>query len=216
MVTTKKTKRPAQHVRRLAEKIRDELAGSCVQIEIAGSLRRGVDLVGDVELLATPRYRPALFGDGQDFDVLHERVAELVALGSLAWRDLRTGSMTRPPKTAEKAGRRFYPLIAAKSGIPVDLFVCRPPATWGVLFAIRTGDADFSRALVTRAIKLGLEVGDGQLWTGPRSTPKGEWLAPERFDTPTEAAFFECLRAKWVPPEARNARTGRDLVAGVS
>jgi DNA polymerase/3'-5' exonuclease PolX len=204
-----KTKRPTSAVLKLAELIQDQLRASCEEIAIAGSIRRQRAEVGDIEIVARPRYRPALFGDGQDFDQLHERVSELVALGSLTWRDLKTGLATRPPATAEKAARRFYPLIATKTGVPLDLFVVRPPASWGVIFAIRTGDADFSRALVTRATKLGLQVDAGTLWALPHLAPR------ERFDVPTERAFFEALRASWVPPEDRNAATGRALVGGL-
>ena len=43
--------------------------------------------------------------------------------------------------------RRFYPLFFYVDGAwwPVDLFVVRPPAQWGAIFAIRTGPADYAR-----------------------------------------------------------------------
>lgn len=202
-----KRKIPARQADILARKIRDELAVGCEEIEVAGSLRRRAPFVGDLELVARPRWRPALFGDGKDFDELHEAVSRLVALGSLSWREVSTGKVIRPPKTAENAGRKYYPLIATRSGVPLDLFVVRPPATWGVIFAIRTGDRDFSRCLVQRAAKLGHGVTEGAL--------RAERGMGAAFDTSTERAFFEAIRAPWVPPEERSATTGLELLRGV-
>lgn len=189
---------------RLAEKIRDELGEGCAQIEIAGSIRRGVPDVSDVELVAVPSWRPALFGDGQDFDLLDEKVAELVALGALAWRDEKGGIARRAPPMIKPPGRRFYRLVAARSGVKVDLFVVRPPATWGAILAIRTGSALFSRALVTRAAFNGLRVADGRVLT----------KAAVELDTSTEAGFFRAVGVPYVAPESRTDAAAAAIIRG--
>lgn len=196
---------------RLAETIRDELAEGCTQIQIAGSIRRCVPDVSDVELVAVPSWRPALFGDGQDFDLLDEKVAELVALGRLSWRDEK-GAIARRPPPAKPPGRRFYRLIATRSGVKVDLFVVRPPATWGAILAIRTGSALFSRALVTRASFNGLSVRDGRVLT----SRCGTFGAGDVLDTSTEEAFFRVVGVPYVSPEARTDAAAAAILRGRS
>lgn len=197
---------------RLADAIRSELIGACERIEVGGSIRREVERVGDVELIAVPRYRPALFGDGQDFDELHEAVSDLVQLGKLAWRDKATRGPAKPPKTAEEPGRRFYPLVALRAGVPLDLFVVRPPASWGVIQATRTGNAAYSRALVTRARHFGLRVAEGRLLACAEG-PLG--VTEQAIDTPDEHALYAALRTPYLAPRWRNDAAARELLRGL-
>lgn len=189
---------------RLAGIVSGELGPSCERLEVGGSIRRDADPVKDIELVAVPRYRPALFGDGQDFDELHECVASLVMLRKLAWRDKATRKPTRPPKTAEEPGRRFYPLVAVRSGVPLDLFVVRPPASWGVIMAIRTGNAAYSKALVVRARALGMRVEGGRLLVGEEGD--------EEVQTPDEHALFAALRIPCLAPVWRNDAAAAELI----
>src|SRR5436309_8123113 len=59
-----KTERPLPEAERIAAAIVADLAPSCARIQVAGSVRRHKEVVGDIELVAIPRYAPAgLFGD---------------------------------------------------------------------------------------------------------------------------------------------------------
>src|SRR2546423_2718032 len=59
-----KTQRPLREAQRSAAAIMADLAPSCARIQVAGSVRRRKEVVGDIELMAIPRYAPAgLFGD---------------------------------------------------------------------------------------------------------------------------------------------------------
>jgi hypothetical protein len=59
-----KTQRPLAEAERIAASIVADLAPSCARIQVAGSVRRHKQVVGDIEMVAIPRYAPAgLFGD---------------------------------------------------------------------------------------------------------------------------------------------------------
>ncbi len=52
-----KIKRPIDLVMPYALKIKEELSQYCERIEILGSIRRGKQLVGDIELIIMPKYK---------------------------------------------------------------------------------------------------------------------------------------------------------------
>jgi DNA polymerase/3'-5' exonuclease PolX len=116
--------------KKLADQLVEELSPYCTRIEIAGSLRRKMADVGDIEIVAMP----GDFAEGM--------------LGCIL-----------PEAKFIKNGPR-YKQIALPEEINLDLFLVRPPAQWGVIFLLRTGPADFSRLAVTRRIQGGLLPSD--------------------------------------------------------
>ncbi len=48
------TKRPIQTVMPIAQRLLSALAPNCHRVELAGSLRRGRPMVGDIEIVAIP------------------------------------------------------------------------------------------------------------------------------------------------------------------
>lgn len=178
---------PLLAARRLAECLRAELAPACERIEIAGSIRRGVPEVKDVELVAIPKTRRDLLGVMVDEPTgLCLRVDELIAEGRFA------------PREPRRMGRKFKALVAVRTGIPLDLFAVLPPASWGAIFAIRTGPADYSRRLVTEARRRGRPCVDGRLV---------ERVDGELIDvlTPKERDFILACGLSYEEPEARRA-----------
>ncbi len=92
-------KMPLAPARRLAEALVRELEPACERIEIAGSIRRGADHVGDLELLAIPRLEDRVAPGQTSLLVLPPTTA-----------DLRGGRMTWPfpipqPRKRSKARR---------------------------------------------------------------------------------------------------------------
>lgn len=154
----------------------------CARIEVVGSVRRQRHRVKDVELLIAPR--PDLLS----IDVV---LAPAMAEG---W--LRPGA---------KNGARLKQIqilsVARdlRDWLDVDLFICLPPAQWGVLSLIRTGPASFSKWLVSLAV-----VGehhrfqDGALW---HHAAPGEW---HDLETPEEEDVFTALGRPFVPLAERN------------
>jgi DNA polymerase/3'-5' exonuclease PolX len=190
------TKRPVprEEALRIAQGIEVLLRPACLRLEIAGSLRRGRAEVGDVELVAIPKtHREVvdLFGDRtHEVDELHDLVARLVDEGVFAARKDARGRLA--------FGRRYKRLtFPAEGGLQIDLFAVLPPASWGVLFLVRTGPAAFSHRLVTPRhlgglMPMGYKVDAGALWEGGK-----------RLECPEEQDVFDVFRAPWIAPEQR-------------
>ena len=125
----------------------------CERIEVVGSVRRGkTEGIHDIEILCAPRFGPV--------------DSTLGETNLLDWR-LKRGLPGFAEGDADKAGRkapfkeRYYRLRF--QGVKFDLFVCLPPAQWGLLKLIRTGPADFSHEFVTRLWDYGLKAKDGHI-----------------------------------------------------
>ncbi|RLC82109.1 MAG: hypothetical protein DRI81_00600 [Chloroflexi bacterium] len=171
----------------IADGLLQDLAPYCERVEIAGSIRRGKAEVGDIEIVAEPVLSLDLFGAPSPGPcALDGAIAGMVRSGYLG--------------EAIKNGLR-YKQLALPQGIKLDLFIVRPPAQWGVIFAIRTGPADFSRWLVTQR-KLGgalpsyCRVKDGGVHHGltGKSTP---------VPMPEEIDLFNFVGLDWLAPENR-------------
>jgi DNA polymerase/3'-5' exonuclease PolX len=147
----------------------------CSRIAIAGSVRRLSQHPHDVELVLQ-------IAPGQDlaFDFL---LAGLAADGTLA-----------PDPDHIRDGPRYKRRLYRKQ-MPVDLFIVRPPAEWGLILFIRTGPAHFVKAAVTRwtAISRG-HSRDGALYDG----------SGIHHPTPDERAVFNALRLPEIEPRLRD------------
>lgn len=167
-----------------AERLLEGLAPACERIEIAGSIRRQAADVGDVELVAIPRGIPCdLFGEAlEEPSELDRLVDELLEAGRLQPRLTLAGS--------RRMGLRFKALASSGGELGVDLFIVRPPAQWGAIFAIRTGPAGYSRELVTAARRRGLRCIEGRLLD----------LEGNELATPEERDFFDAVGVPYAEP----------------
>jgi len=183
-----------------AEMLRDELAGVCERIEIAGSVRRRVANVKDVELVAVPKritaqrvaHQPSLFGGAESFvedftcDVLDETIQRWLERGD---------AKLRLDKNERKALGPSYKRLLI-DGVAVDLFVVQPPAQWGLIYMIRTGSADFAKGMLARW---------KTVTAGGRSAGGVLHLAGgTQIETPEEEDCFTACRVVWVPPTERH------------
>ena len=148
----------------------------CRRISIAGSARRLKPEVGDIEIVCEPK----------DPRLLRQHIFDLIHRGVLQPGPPNRGCI-KPP-----LGPRYYRLIY--NGYQIDLFAVYPPAEWGVILAIRTGPAEFSRFLMILAKKRGYTVRNGALWRGDIKIP-----------TPTEESFFHALGMSYIPPNMRDS-----------
>lgn len=169
----------------VAEEVRKYLAPTVERIELAGSLRRGRERVGDVEFVAVPKVEPTLFGDGGP-DLERIRYA-LVGLGRWV-----------------KGGDRMMQVtdVLGRLGLKLELYLVSPPAQWGSIFAIRTGPAPLGQACVSRMIPRGLRHRSGRVVVGATG---------ETIPTPTEEDFFRLADVPYVPPEDRDLLAKRVL-----
>ena len=144
----------------------------CERIEIAGSIRRQKELVGDIEIVCIPHtVMTGLFGDEPARCPGFCNVVDSME----AVRGKATGKYTQ----------RITPL-----GIKLDLFMTTPK-TWGNIFAIRTGSADFSAIrLAARWVQLGYHSVDGMLMKDGEEFPCYE-----------ERELFQLLGMEWIDPK---------------
>jgi len=153
----------------IAERVEAQLASYCDRIEIAGSIRRRRPNVGDIEIVAIPKpYDVGLFASG---------IAPIVG----AWPKVR-GEL--PCKYTQ----RMLP-----DGIALDLFFATPE-NWGLIYAIRTGSADYShRVLACGWVRHGYKSADGMLTRDGVAVPVRE-----------ERDLFRLAGVPWAEPEARS------------
>lgn len=175
--------------KKIADEIVATLAPFCERIEIAGSVRREKqDGIHDVEVVAISK-RPVLAFGGSTLPLLHKRTDELRAESVML---PRLDKLNRPA-WGEKFRRAKW------NDVPFDLFIATPE-TWGVIFTIRTGNADFSHLLVTKqweggAMPNDMFVCDGRLWND------------HELYTPEEKDVFKAIGLEWIEPHNRTAET---------
>lgn len=174
----------------IARTLVDQMAPHCARVEIAGSIRRGCPEVKDIEIVAVP-----LLKDEETPGLLFSEPVRTNLLYRWATRSgvnwIKTGTSQIVPWTIKPDGKYWRGLLPA--GIKLDLFIAEPD-NFGLIFAIRTGSAEFTQALVTRAREVKLPSVDGYL------TRDGE-----RVPTPEERDVFELLRLEWLDPARRHS-----------
>jgi len=160
----------------IAQWLKGELAPVCNRVEIVGSLRRKLPMVGDVEILVIP----------QDDHRLDAKIKGLMAQGLLDYRRNVRGSVTYGPLN------KF--LVHKPTGIPVDVF-STTPENWWVSLVVRTGPAEGNMAIARAAIRKG--------W---RLKSYGSGFVDDRGNLVrcySERDVFELVGLEYKPPERR-------------
>ena len=163
----------------IAGRVKAQLAPYCDRIEIAGSVRRRKADVGDIEVVCVPKTvsMPDLFGTGAAFRDKDWSLA-VVKIGRVEKGDVFKGR---------------YIQIEHPAGIKVDIFTAHPD-NWGLIYAIRTGSADYSHCVLACGwVRNGYKSADGMLWRDGVAVPVRE-----------ERDLFRMAGVPWVEPEARN------------
>lgn len=210
------TRLKRETARQVAERLTKLLDPVCERLEVAGSLRRQEATVGDIELVCIPKveHLPAqmgLFGEkspGETVSQLDKRLAHLIAANTI---------VTRPPGAPsdfrQAWGDRYKKVFVTLDGLPptrlsrlvqVDLFITTPES-WGAIFVIRTGPAEFSHDLVSHILyRTPYRQQDGLL-----VRKDGGTVVP----TPEEEDYFKAVGLLYVPPEKRSHWTIQQLRA---
>lgn len=183
-----KTAQPLAEAKAVAGRFLAEIMPYCHRAELAGSVRRGVAMVGDIEIVALPKFallEPEaprdLFGKGEKPDQL--RI-------NLLWMELdkEVPLSDRLKKWGEKYRKFMY------HGVQIDLFTAER-GNWGWIHLIRTGSAAFSHGMAGALNKAGYTSLEGWVTTIADG---------HRVETPTEDDVFKLARRAWVPPEERS------------
>ena len=173
------------------------------QLIVAGSLRRRLAWIGDIEIVAIPKVEieqvetVGLFGseyERRDVDRLDERMQALLAAGQVH-------------KRPRSDGRTFWGPTAkylTYQGVSVDLFTPNAERL-GWILLLRTGPEMFSRQLV---VPKGKRTKDNRPGLMPAYiVPKDGWLtyrtSGERIETPTEQSVFELFGLPYREPWER-------------
>jgi DNA polymerase/3'-5' exonuclease PolX len=175
-----------------------EIEGTYDQLVVAGSLRRRLARIGDIEVVAVPKVEPCdggLFGDRRtEVDMLDLCMADMLEHGEVGRRLDKNGSPRWGPTLKYLTFRDTR----------VDLFTpCAERFGW--ILALRTGPAAFSRQLV---VERGRRTKDGRPGLlPPRLLPRDGWLtsrlSAERIETPTERSVFELFGVPYSEPWER-------------
>jgi DNA polymerase (family 10) len=150
------------------------------RVEVAGSLRRRKETIGDVDVLA--RFE----GDGT------EVVDRFVAFDGAA-RVVGAG----PTKGT----------IVLHSGLQVDLRVI-PSRSFGAALQYFTGSKEHNVAVRTNAVRMGMRVNEWGVFRIPEDADPSELGKEdgERLAGDTEEGVYAALDMAWVPPELRENR----------
>lgn len=204
------TRIPLADAQQTARRFCDQIADCTAQLTVAGSIRRRLTTVGDVEIVAVPKIEPMLERDMFGEIVATHQVDLLDArLTTLLDNDIVTKRLRSDGKAVWGQKMRYLTF----EGVPVDLFT--PDADrWGIVLAIRTGPRQFSKQLVSgkgRMVVVGYDEQAGAI--------KREGLLPAMYRvqdgwlryrvsgqcirTPTEEGFFERIGLKWRDPWER-------------
>ena len=180
-------KMPLAEAQKIADEIVSAIRPFCVRAEVAGSVRRRKEVVGDVEIVAIPR----------DFDGL---TAELAKFGQHIKPGTPDVIAWAPKKNAK------YLRLRLSQGINLDVF-CAHVDNFGGIYSMRTGSGvgpdgnpftGFIPVLFQRWKKVS---GGGRMTGGQPTLPSGEVL-PVR----EESDMFRLCQVEWVEPELRTDR----------
>ena len=162
------------------------LADTCERIEMAGSVRRQVFEVGDIELLCIPKAGAVdLFGEPVGSESLLDlRCRYLIDQGVLAPRPNKVGAVTIGPLNKL--------LVHPATGIGVDLFATSA-GNWGMAMVVRTGPVGFNVRMMSRFRDLGMA---GHAYGGVTN-------GTEELQCPTEESVFELLGWDYLKPWMR-------------
>lgn len=199
-MSTTATRMPLATAERAAEEFRRFIAPMCDRVEIAGSIRRRRDTVGDVEILAIPKLvtRAVPMFEDLDGDPTVDALDQLLTDMAATSTGLR--------KRMDSAGRPCWGprhKLLWWGDAPIDLYTARPE-TFGLAFAIRTGPAPFSHRLVTPR---NMRTREGLVGLLPVHLKVKDGLRhrsdDELIPTPEEIDVWRALGLRWIEPEDR-------------
>lgn len=164
------------------------------RVEIAGSLRRGRDTIGDVDLLVQTRDGPRVIESFVSMSQVRAVVARGDAKASCRVAiDLHSGRW--------KGGGPDQP--ANEPTIQIDLRVI-PPASFGAAWMYFTGSKEHNVLLRQRALARGLTLNEYGLFPedpAVQTPPQSRGVPPVAAET--EEGIYRALGLAWIAPEER-------------
>lgn len=181
-MTMEKTRCPLHRAEEIANEVLKLLEPCCERIVIAGSIRRRKPEVGDIEILAIPKYG----GLSCHVNLLDQEILDLMHRGILDFRLSKRGRSA--------FGQKNKLLVHLPSGLALDVF-STDEQCWWVALVIRTGGANTNKRIATAAIREGWHL---QAYGAGFSTPQGDIVCKSERDV------FELVGLRYLPPEERD------------
>ena len=177
----------------LAEVVVEHLQGvdGVQRIAYAGSLRRGKETIGDVDLLVV----------ADDPAAVHEafrtmpKVERVIGSG-----ETKTSVLV---DLSDVPGGRWGAMEGA--AVQMDLRTV-PEASWGAALMYFTGSKEHNVVLRERAQKRGLTLNEYGLFPDDDQDTPPQSRGVEPVASDTEEAIYDALELRWVPPELREDR----------
>lgn len=146
----------------------------CRRIEIAGSIRRKCQEVKDIEIVC---------------------IADTYKLEQYFVFNKRQFHFT-------KNGAKYKQFMTSHA-INLDLFICNMD-TWGIIYLIRTGSAEFVREFMQRIRRKGHCCKEGYIYRmfGSKKNPEESLIRCKPFYE--EKEVFDYFNFRYFPPESRN------------
>jgi len=156
--------------------------------EVAGSLRRWRETIGDVDVLAAGNDHGAVVEQFLEWDGVVDEIESGTGKASIRARGATATDRLAPE---------------GNPGTRVDLRVV-DPGEWGAALQYFTGSKDHNVAVRTHAIERDLKVNEyGVFDVSGIEDPDADQRAGERIAGETEAGVYEALGLDPVPPELR-------------
>jgi DNA polymerase (family X) len=166
-----------QLVRPLVEHLRK--GGNIEQLEVAGSYRRRMETVGDIDILAASENAKAVMQRFQTYPEVERMIAAGTTRGTMILR----------------------------SGLQVDLRIL-PRRSYGAALHYFTGSKAHNIAVRTLGVERGLRISEYGIFRVPKGKKVEEVGVEEgeRLGGAKEEDVFQCVSMDWVPPELRENR----------
>ncbi len=185
-----KQKFHAVQAQSVADILTAKLEAGCIKVAVAGSLRRGKEAVGDVEIVYVPNFVPVqsgdLFGGTEPMNA-----ADLIING---WLQRGVLNKRLNSKGSEMWGEKNKLAVHVATGIPVDLFATTEDC-WENYMVCRTGGAETNKEICMAANRKG--------WTW---NPYGRGFTDDEgqiIPVTSEREVFELVGLPYLPPEKR-------------
>ena len=181
-----------EQAQKIAQSLIEDLKLSCHRIEIGGSIRRNKPEVKDIELICIPVFDQfptrQMSLEGDPITSFENLLFKRIAAKGEKYEIIKMGEKYAQIEVFDEhaTGTRQY--------IKVDVFTATF-RTWGYIFMIRTGPAEFSKWVVTELKKNGFWAMNGEIFHN--GTP---------CTIPSEDDLFSLLGMDYIAPEDRRAR----------
>ncbi|MCK6581081.1 MAG: hypothetical protein L6Q98_23550 [Anaerolineae bacterium] len=182
---------PAHLATRRVNEVIEDLRDLCVQIEPAGSLRRGRDMVNDVEIVALPKRRTDLLA----------RLDRWVLLGEISKAFYGGAAGKQSNRWGDKYRGFEY------RGVRIEIFLADAD-NWGYIYWLRTGTGQANQFVMQQLLAR----------KAPYGPLEGYWYwypGRRKISVPDELELFRLLGIMHViPPGARREEAYRTLMTG--